>query len=80
MIRVKMTVDVVTNMLQQGAKHNNLEVIKGIRPNSVLTDVDWDEVTNVVSYIFDINDGDDNIYDQEIIVNTSTSVTQTPLF
>ena len=80
MIRVRMTVDVITNALQQGAKYDHLEVIQGLPANSTLVDVDWDEGLNIISYIFDINDGDDAIYEHALVVTLNDTGRQTPLF
>jgi len=74
-----MTVDIMTNVLQQGAKHGDVEITQGLPANCELVDVDWDEVLGVISYIFDVGDGDDNIYDEQIMVKTNR-VVQTPLF
>ena len=79
MIRVRVSPDVVTNILQQGAKYNNIEVTQGIPPNSTIVDLDWDNQTGIVSIIFDIGDGDDTINEYAIVISTG-AIVQTPMF
>ena len=79
MIRVRISSDVVCNILQQGAEYDNLKVTQGIPPSSVLIDVDWDDQTNIVSLIFDIGDGNDDIDETGVVVSTGSRI-QTPLF